>query len=144
MDRLLTVDQAGELWNNGPRFVRRLIAERRIELVAHGSACANRRKCIDQVVEAGSWRPCRFLLQVDINECGSPTLRQTSAITFRALSGARYRPRQSTADSSSDFPGRTLARRRLSKQEFPAFNGLQTALELIMKRIGGDWLPKIN
>lgn len=53
MDRLLTVDQAGELWNNGPRFVRRLIAERRIELVAHGSACANRRKCIDQVCGGG-------------------------------------------------------------------------------------------
>jgi excisionase family DNA binding protein len=31
MDRLLTVDQVGELLNTGPRFVRRLIAERRIE-----------------------------------------------------------------------------------------------------------------
>jgi excisionase family DNA binding protein len=94
MDRPLTVDQAGELWNNGPRFVRRLIGERRIELVAHGSAWRIGESALIRFVEAGSRRPCRFLLQVDIHECGSPTLRQTSAITFRAPSGARYRPRQ--------------------------------------------------
>lgn len=33
---LLTVDGAGELLNTGPRFVRRLIAERRIEFVRVG------------------------------------------------------------------------------------------------------------
>ena len=37
MDRLLTVDQAGELLNTGPRFVRRLIAERRIGGVMAGA-----------------------------------------------------------------------------------------------------------
>jgi excisionase family DNA binding protein len=36
MDRLLTVDEAGKLLNTGPRFVRRLIAERRIEFVRVG------------------------------------------------------------------------------------------------------------
>lgn len=36
MDRLLTVEDAGELLNTGPRFIRRLIAERRIEFVRVG------------------------------------------------------------------------------------------------------------
>ena len=34
--QLLTVDEAGEVLNTGPRFVRRLIAERRIEFVRVG------------------------------------------------------------------------------------------------------------
>jgi len=33
---LLTVDEAGQVLNTGPRFVRRLIAERRIEFVRVG------------------------------------------------------------------------------------------------------------
>jgi excisionase family DNA binding protein len=41
MDRLLTVDHAGELLNTGPRFVRRLIAERRIEFVHVGRHVCN-------------------------------------------------------------------------------------------------------
>ena len=36
MDRLLTVDEAGAVLSTGPRFVRRLIAERRIEFVRVG------------------------------------------------------------------------------------------------------------
>jgi excisionase family DNA binding protein len=36
MERLLTVDEAGEVLNTGPRFIRRLIAERRIEFVRVG------------------------------------------------------------------------------------------------------------
>jgi excisionase family DNA binding protein len=40
MDRLLTVDQAGELLNTGSRFFRRLIAERRIEFV-HVGRCTS-------------------------------------------------------------------------------------------------------
>ena len=36
MERLLTVEEAGEVLNTGPRFVRRLIAERRIEFVRVG------------------------------------------------------------------------------------------------------------
>ena len=68
---------------------------------------------------------------------------------LRQSPSGRYQVRDTGRDSRlrtapQTFPGRTLARRRLSKQEFPTFNGLQTALELIMKRIGGDWLPKIN
>ena len=35
-DPLLTVDQAGELLGTGPRFARRLIAERRIRFVRVG------------------------------------------------------------------------------------------------------------
>ena len=35
-DPLLTVDQAGELLGTGPRFARRLIAERRIRFVRLG------------------------------------------------------------------------------------------------------------
>lgn len=37
MDRLLTVDQAAERFGTGVRFVRRLIAERRIRFVKLGS-----------------------------------------------------------------------------------------------------------
>lgn len=36
MDRLLTVDEAAELLGTGPRFLRRLIAERRIDFVKVG------------------------------------------------------------------------------------------------------------
>jgi hypothetical protein len=64
------------------------------------------------------WRPT----PVAIHEHGSPTLRLRRYLP--ALSGARYRPRQSTADSSSDLPGRTLARRRVSTQELPTFDSL--------------------
>lgn len=35
-ESLLTVEEAGELLNTGPRFIRRLIAERRIEFVRVG------------------------------------------------------------------------------------------------------------
>ena len=36
MDRLLTVEEAGAVLSTGPRFIRRLIAERRIEFVRVG------------------------------------------------------------------------------------------------------------
>jgi excisionase family DNA binding protein len=36
MERLLTVEEAGEVLNTSPRFIRRLIAERRIEFVRVG------------------------------------------------------------------------------------------------------------
>ena len=36
MERLLTVEEAGDVLNTGPRFVRRLVAERRIEFVRVG------------------------------------------------------------------------------------------------------------
>ena len=54
MDRLLTVDQAGELLNTGPRFVRRLIAERRIEFVHVGRHVRIAESALARFVEAGS------------------------------------------------------------------------------------------
>ena len=54
MDRLLTVDQAGELLNTGPRFVRRLIAERRIEFVHVGRHVRISESALIRFVEAGS------------------------------------------------------------------------------------------
>lgn len=56
---------------------------------------------------------------------------------------ARAPARGSPRDSSSDLPP-TRARRWLSTQESPTFDGLATGSELIMKTIGGDELPKIN
>ena len=40
-ERLLTVQEAGELLNTGERFPRRLIAERRIRFVRVGTSCTN-------------------------------------------------------------------------------------------------------
>jgi excisionase family DNA binding protein len=54
MDRLLTVDQAGELLNTGPRFVRRLIAERRIEFVHVGRHVRISESALIKFVQAGS------------------------------------------------------------------------------------------
>ena len=36
MEKLLTVEEAGAVLSTGPRFIRRLIAERRIEFVRVG------------------------------------------------------------------------------------------------------------
>jgi excisionase family DNA binding protein len=98
MDRLLTVDQAGELLNTGPRFVRRLIAERRIEFAHMGRHVRISESALIKFVEAGSMPVMPFLLQVAVHERGSPTLRQSPAIAFRALSGALSRARRSPAD----------------------------------------------
>jgi excisionase family DNA binding protein len=54
MDRLLTVEEAGELLNTGPRFVRRLIAERRIEFVHVGRHVRISESALIKFVEAGS------------------------------------------------------------------------------------------
>ena len=55
MDRLLTVDQAGELLNTGPRFfVPRLIAEHRIEFVHVGRHVRITESALARFVEAGS------------------------------------------------------------------------------------------
>jgi excisionase family DNA binding protein len=54
MDRLLSVDQVGELLNTGPRFVRRLIAERRIEFVHVGRHVRISESALIKFVEAGS------------------------------------------------------------------------------------------
>jgi excisionase family DNA binding protein len=102
MDRLLTVDQAGELLNTGPRFVRRLIAERRIEFVHVGRHVRISESALLRFVEAGSV-PVMPIPTLAVHESGSATLRQPAAAAFRAISGALYRPRRSTADRSSDF-----------------------------------------
>ena len=64
MERLLTVDEAGDVLSTGPRFVRRLIAERRIEFVRVGRHVRISESVLARFVESGrvpvmigpSWR----------------------------------------------------------------------------------------
>jgi excisionase family DNA binding protein len=53
-DRLLTVDQAADRLNTGPRFVRRLIAERRITYVHVGRHVRIPESALDAYVQAGT------------------------------------------------------------------------------------------
>lgn len=59
MDRLLTVEEAAELLNTSPRFVRRLIAERRIEFVKLGRPVRIRESALIAYVVAGTVTPMR-------------------------------------------------------------------------------------
>ena len=54
---LLTVDQAAERLNATPRFIRRLIAERRIPYVKLGAHVRLDEVDLDEFVEAGRVRP---------------------------------------------------------------------------------------
>lgn len=57
MEKLLSVDQAGEALGTGPRFVRRLIAERRIEFVRIGRHIRLSETVLSAFVEAGRVEP---------------------------------------------------------------------------------------
>ncbi|MGW7481534.1 helix-turn-helix domain-containing protein [Nonomuraea muscovyensis] len=57
MDKLLTVEEAAELLNTSPRFVRRLIAERRIEFVKLGRPVRIRESAVIAYVVAGTVTP---------------------------------------------------------------------------------------
>lgn len=52
-DELLTASQAGEYLRTGERFVRRLIAERRISYVKLGRYVRLKRSVLDAFIEAG-------------------------------------------------------------------------------------------
>ena len=52
-DPLLTVAQAGDYLGTGERFVRRLIAQRRITYVKLGKYVRLQRSTLDQFIEAG-------------------------------------------------------------------------------------------
>lgn len=54
---LLTVDQAAAYLGTGPRFIRRLIAEKRIPYVKLGNKVRLDDNDLDQFVEAGRVRP---------------------------------------------------------------------------------------
>lgn len=63
-DRLLTVEQAGEALGTGPRFPRRLIAERRIRFVRIGRLVRIHESDLEAFIEQGTvdaiqtpWRP---------------------------------------------------------------------------------------
>jgi len=60
MEKLLAVDQAGELLGTGPRFIRRLIAERRIEFVRVGRHVRVTESALAAFVEAGRVEPVRY------------------------------------------------------------------------------------
>lgn len=53
-DRLLTVDQVAERLNVGPRFVRRLIHERRIDVRHLGKHVRIRESAVEAFIEAGA------------------------------------------------------------------------------------------
>ncbi|WP_431903042.1 helix-turn-helix domain-containing protein [Nonomuraea sp. bgisy101] len=59
MDKLLSVDEAADLLNTSPRFVRRLIAERRIEFVKYGRPVRIRESALTAFVVAGTVEPMR-------------------------------------------------------------------------------------
>jgi excisionase family DNA binding protein len=52
-DELLTVAQAGEYLGTGERFIRRLVAERRIPYVKLGKYVRLQRSALDAFIEAG-------------------------------------------------------------------------------------------
>jgi excisionase family DNA binding protein len=52
-DELLTVGQAGEYLGTGERFIRRLVAERRISYVKIGKFVRLQRSALDAFIEAG-------------------------------------------------------------------------------------------
>jgi excisionase family DNA binding protein len=52
-DELLTVAQAGEYLGTGERFIRRLVAERRISYVKIGKFVRLQRSALDAFIEAG-------------------------------------------------------------------------------------------
>jgi len=56
-DRLLTVDEAGDLLGTGPRFPRRLIAERRIRFVKIGRHVRIPESALIEFVSAGTVEP---------------------------------------------------------------------------------------
>ncbi|MGW4407245.1 helix-turn-helix domain-containing protein [Nonomuraea sp. NPDC004702] len=57
MDKLLNVEEAAELLSTSPRFVRRLIAERRIEFVKVGRHVRIRESALIAFVVAGTVMP---------------------------------------------------------------------------------------
>ena len=56
-DPLLDVDQAGELLGTGPRFIRRLIAERRIRYVKVGRHVRIEESALIEYIAAGTIEP---------------------------------------------------------------------------------------
>ena len=55
--RLLTVEAAAERLSTSPRFIRRLIAERRIEFVKVGRHVRIRESVLDAFIESGVVEP---------------------------------------------------------------------------------------
>lgn len=52
-DELLTIQQAGEYLGTGERFIRRLVAQRRIAYVKLGKYVRLQRSALDAFIEAG-------------------------------------------------------------------------------------------
>lgn len=57
MDELLTVDQAAKVFNTTPRFVRRLISERRITIVRLGRHVRIPASAVADFIQAGTVQP---------------------------------------------------------------------------------------
>lgn len=57
MDELLTVEQAAKVFNTTPRFVRRLISERRITVVRLGRHVRIPASAVADFIQAGTVQP---------------------------------------------------------------------------------------
>jgi excisionase family DNA binding protein len=57
MDKLLTVEEAAERFNTKPRFVRRLIEERRITVVHLGRLVRIPESAVNAFINAGTLEP---------------------------------------------------------------------------------------
>ena len=57
MDKLLTVEEAAEVFNTTPRFVRRLVAERRITVVRLGRHVRIPASAVADFIQAGTVPP---------------------------------------------------------------------------------------
>ena len=57
MDTLLTVEEAAEVFNTTPRFVRRLVAERRIVVVRLGRHVRIPHSAVVEFIQAGTILP---------------------------------------------------------------------------------------
>lgn len=58
-ERLLTIDEAAEMLGTGPRFTRRLVAERRIRYVKVGRHVRIPRLALVEFVDAATVQPTR-------------------------------------------------------------------------------------
>ncbi|MGZ6315567.1 MAG: helix-turn-helix domain-containing protein [Candidatus Limnocylindrales bacterium] len=73
MSKLLNIDQAAERLGTSPRFVRRLVAERRLTFVRVGRYVRIEPADLDAFIDAGQVEP--FVVPVRYHSVGGPRMR---------------------------------------------------------------------
>ena len=104
MERLLTVDEAAERLGTSTRFIRRLIAERRIAYTKLGRHVRIATRDLDAFVASGGSIPARWLGDADgAHPAAGPHGRVTYRVRYRDPDGrerSRCSPRRATLNSS--------------------------------------------